>query len=378
MRAGQTVVYTVHQSIGHLGIFVSGKVATKEHSEFASCIDLIDMLPPGLYEAVISEAGPNTPRRDLIEGRYLLTLEPRSLDAIRAMGGNGPEDEMRFATVARVSEITKGLYDTFAAPVVKAMTTETTARFLRDTHPNRLRFAAISDRNPLSGVLARAADTARANRRPVAQDNPFLQVEEVVAGQIAFNLELFGKMRDFACEQMFLGIYGNPLLQALAGLRADGAPERRRAEHDVHRAAEARAREAELERGMGEGTLLDAVLRAALYVARVSGRGADERSFAALRAIAAQIPRRMKVGRAAFKEALRRQYLTLRLDEDRAMRALPALVPADASKRAFALDALTELMESRDRTPEERERFAEVARVFAPPGLAVANRKPAA
>ena len=33
---GQTIVYTLHQSIGHLGIFVSGKVATKEHGEFAS------------------------------------------------------------------------------------------------------------------------------------------------------------------------------------------------------------------------------------------------------------------------------------------------------------------------------------------------------
>ena len=29
---GQTIVYTMHQSIGHLGIFVSGKVATKEHA----------------------------------------------------------------------------------------------------------------------------------------------------------------------------------------------------------------------------------------------------------------------------------------------------------------------------------------------------------
>ena len=33
---GQTIVYTLHQTIGHLGIFVSGKVATKEHGEFAS------------------------------------------------------------------------------------------------------------------------------------------------------------------------------------------------------------------------------------------------------------------------------------------------------------------------------------------------------
>ncbi|WP_297973376.1 DUF3141 domain-containing protein, partial [uncultured Amaricoccus sp.] len=46
---GQTIVYTVHDTVGHLGIFVSAGVARKEHDEFASNIDLIDVLPPGLY-----------------------------------------------------------------------------------------------------------------------------------------------------------------------------------------------------------------------------------------------------------------------------------------------------------------------------------------
>ena len=50
---GQTIVYTIHESVGHLGIFVSGGVARKEHDEFSSNIDLIDVLPPGLYEAVL-------------------------------------------------------------------------------------------------------------------------------------------------------------------------------------------------------------------------------------------------------------------------------------------------------------------------------------
>ena len=52
---GQTIVYTLHQTIGHLGIFVSGKVASREHAEFASCMEMIDLMPPGLYEAVIEE-----------------------------------------------------------------------------------------------------------------------------------------------------------------------------------------------------------------------------------------------------------------------------------------------------------------------------------
>jgi hypothetical protein len=46
---GQTIAHTLHQTIGHLGIFVSGKVASREHAEFASCMEMIDLMPPGLY-----------------------------------------------------------------------------------------------------------------------------------------------------------------------------------------------------------------------------------------------------------------------------------------------------------------------------------------
>ncbi len=40
---GQTIVYAIHDKIGHLGIFVSAGVAKKEHDEFASNIDFIDV-----------------------------------------------------------------------------------------------------------------------------------------------------------------------------------------------------------------------------------------------------------------------------------------------------------------------------------------------
>jgi pimeloyl-ACP methyl ester carboxylesterase len=106
---GQTIVYTMHQSIGHLGIFVSGKVAMKEHDQFVSCMELIDTLPPGLYEAVITDAGEDTIRPDLIHGKYLFRLEARTLDHIRALGGNDKADDRRFATAARVSEVNTAL-----------------------------------------------------------------------------------------------------------------------------------------------------------------------------------------------------------------------------------------------------------------------------
>src|ERR1700760_3472387 len=63
---GQTIVYTMHQTIGHLGIFVSGSVAAKEHGELVSCMEMIEVLPPGLYEAVITEMDENTVNRNLV------------------------------------------------------------------------------------------------------------------------------------------------------------------------------------------------------------------------------------------------------------------------------------------------------------------------
>ena len=81
---GQTIVYTIHEHVGHLGIFVSGDVARKEHGEFASNIDLIDVLPPGLYEATFAPRAAETESPDLVNGDWVMRCEPRTLDDIRA------------------------------------------------------------------------------------------------------------------------------------------------------------------------------------------------------------------------------------------------------------------------------------------------------
>ena len=96
---GQTIVYTVHESVGHLGIFVSGSVAKKQHDEFSSNIDLIDTLPPGLDEAVFERKTGDTASHELVSGNWVMRCEMRTLDDIRALGGNDQADERRFATV---------------------------------------------------------------------------------------------------------------------------------------------------------------------------------------------------------------------------------------------------------------------------------------
>ncbi len=52
---GQVIVGLLHEDIGHLGIFVSGKVAKKEHAQIVSVLKSIEALPPGLYGMEIHE-----------------------------------------------------------------------------------------------------------------------------------------------------------------------------------------------------------------------------------------------------------------------------------------------------------------------------------
>ena len=161
---GRTIAYSLHPSIGHLGIFVSGKVAKKEHEEFTFNMDLIEAMPPGLYEIVLTEADASAANPELISGKYIAKLEPRTLDDIRALGCNDAADQRRFETVARVSDVNKKLYETFVQPSVRALSTPATAAFLREMHPNRVSFRAFSDRNPLMPPIAAAAEKVRANR----------------------------------------------------------------------------------------------------------------------------------------------------------------------------------------------------------------------
>src|SRR4249920_3368722 len=171
---GQTIVYSIHEKTGHLGIFVSGPVAKKEHGEFANNIDLIDTLPPGLYEAVFEPKTEGTVGADLVTGEWVMRCEMRTLDDIRALGGNDAADERRFATAARMSEVNLALYRTFAQPVVRALVSAPLAQSMQQAHPLRLQYETFSNANPFVAPIAALAEEVRKNRRPVAPDNPFI------------------------------------------------------------------------------------------------------------------------------------------------------------------------------------------------------------
>ena len=166
---GQTIVYTLHQTVGHLGIFVSGQVATKEDAELVQCMDLIDLLPPGLYEAVITDADPSAAVPRLVRGRYHFALEKRTLNAIRALGCNDADDDRRFATVARLSEVNESLYPAWA---VRAAVTPAIADAIREMHANRVGFGFFSDRNPFVARVAPLAEAVPPGSAPRRAGQP--------------------------------------------------------------------------------------------------------------------------------------------------------------------------------------------------------------
>ena len=94
-----------------------------------------------------------------------MRCEARTLDDIRALGGNDAADERRFATAARVSEINLALYRTFAQPMVRAMTSAPVAESMRQLHPLRLQYELFSDANPLMAPVKAMAERVRKDRQ---------------------------------------------------------------------------------------------------------------------------------------------------------------------------------------------------------------------
>jgi hypothetical protein len=365
VKAGQTIVYCLHHSIGHLGIFVSGKVATKEHGEFALAMDMIDLMPPGLYEAVISGIDENVENPELVQGGYLFSLETRTLDDIRALGGNSPADDLAFATVARVSEINQGLYRACVGPAVRTAVTEQSAELLRHAHPNRLRFEMFADRNPLMSPVAAWAEMVRNDRRPVSPDNPLLACEHMVSEWIANGLKAWGDTRDAMVEAIFWNTYASPWLQAMVGLRAENASASHRIERDLARETNANRMMAHLEQHVERGGLVEAAVRALLYIRLPEGK-IDERGFAAIREISASLPAAKRVGFARFKEIVREQFLMLFLDEERTIAALPKLMPEDRRECEAALAMVRRVLGARgDLSEEGRRRLSRIEEMFA-------------
>jgi pimeloyl-ACP methyl ester carboxylesterase len=359
---GQTIVYTVHETVGHLGIFVSGGVAKKEHSEFSSNIDLIDVLPPGLYEATFEAKSADAANAELAGGNWIMRCEPRTLDDIRAMGGNAAEDERRFATAARVSEINLANYRNFVQPWLRAAVPPPLAEWMRKWHPLRVSYETFGSDNVAMNAVAEAADNVREHRKPVANDNPFLAFQETASKSIVNVLDKCRDAQEALSESLFLSIYGSPALQAAVGIKPDADVSPKPEMSPEHR-KRLEARIAELKSQIGKGGLRECVIRGLLYVGMARGM-VDERSLEALRRARAD-DTASRLTLAQFKTMVREQFFMLLLEPEASLAAIPKLLPASEDQCREGLAVIRSVLSaSAQISGETATRFDRVTQLF--------------
>jgi pimeloyl-ACP methyl ester carboxylesterase len=327
----QVIVYTLDQRIGHLGIFVSAKVAEKQHAEIVNTIDLIGSLPPGLYEMIIEDKRPEDIGVDLLPGNYLVRFEERTIQDILALD-DGREDEAAFETVARVSEINEGLYETFVGPWVRMFTNEATAEALRLMHPLRLQRFMISDMNPMIRPLQLMAQAVREDRRPAAPDNSLVETERAVSEQIERSLDRYRDMRDRNYELLFKAIYNSPLVEALAGLRAPYADARKPRARDEHAEQLLEAKIEAIRAREERGGLAEAVLRIILAVTQAE-QMIDARGFRLAQRIKQEHPELRRIPGERMRAIAKEEAFMLRFDQARALAALPLMLRTEKERR---------------------------------------------
>jgi len=354
---GQVIVYLKHLSVGHLGIFVSGKVAVKEHRQIVSLVEHIERLTPGLYEMILREKG----TREAPE--YEIVLENREIADIVAADGGGRDDEAEFQVVANVSDINSRVYDAFVSPLVRAAANETTAEIGRRLHPARSVHYCFSDRNPWLRPVAGLAEQAREHRRPVSSDNPLLAWQEAASQAIAATLDGMREARDNATELMFYATYGWMRALGIGGSYGDA-----KAATPVAARNEAEVRE--LLARVDKGGVVEAVARALVIAQRAQGFMLPARAVEAVERLIAE-PEVAALSREERRRVAHEQMVMVAYAPERAEQAIAALLPGEAERRR-AREIINRVLQGADLDPRFTDALKRLGKTLQPVVKAVA------
>ncbi|WP_114638292.1 DUF3141 domain-containing protein [Polynucleobacter necessarius] len=241
---GQRIVYMLHDSIGHLSIFVSSEVAGREHVAITDTVRAIEALSPGLYEMKLDDE----------EDRLHIRFEPRGMGDILALG-DGRDDEELFSEVAEMSNISTAIYDRFVRPVVKNVVSPEAVELMRESHPLRTQRLIFSDKNPLMPMMDKVVEGVSQERNPVSKNNPFLMAEKITTTLVETQLNLYRNMRDAMTETLFFSIYTSPFIKASIAPKGVEVPKRHHV--DVRQMPEVHSALSSIE----EGGLAEGVVR---------------------------------------------------------------------------------------------------------------------
>ncbi len=188
-KAGQRIAYITNPNVGHLGIFVSAKVAKLEHRAILEHVGEMEDLTPGLYEMKIINPT-NDP--DCRHDQYEVRFEARSIEDLCESIPREP-----FEAVRHVSEQNDALYRSTLRPWVQAFANPVSAEILRVMHPMRLSRVVFSEQiNPWmwpTTWLAKMVEAQRAEKKP---DGVFHKVERSASDHMAQALHVMSDARD--------------------------------------------------------------------------------------------------------------------------------------------------------------------------------------
>lgn len=200
-RAGQRIVYLLNPHVGHLGIFVSAKVARLQHRAILEHMEDIHALEPGLYEMRIDNP---TRSNDARRPDYTVEFQERDVADLEF-----PYPEGAFERARQVSDMNERVYRNFVSPWVRLVANPALAGWMRWLHPMRLKVSTASERiNPwMYGASVMAREVER-RRHPVDADNLYKRQEERLIESVTDAFEQSRELRDHALEQVFRVIYG--------------------------------------------------------------------------------------------------------------------------------------------------------------------------
>jgi len=322
---GQVIIGLLHGSIGHLGIFVSGGVAKKEHAQIVSVLKSIEALPPGLFAMEITETKGS-------DGKPVYSVDFREVrleDVTARLNRFQRVGEKPFEAVEAVADFNQRAYELFAQPLVQAMSNEYTAKLGREFHPLRFQRWAFSDMNPWLAWLKPAAEMVQGNRQALGADSPSRRVERMTSELISASLDYYREVRDAISEAMFFQAYGNMFALYMADKQEAEAARTKRVEaRDAPFVKEALA-------SIAEGGYAAAVARVAALLAE-DDPTIPLAQYELKRDLAADYAEYLP---ALERDAMRRvrgeQDIVVRYARERAIETLPKLLEERADRERF-------------------------------------------
>ncbi|WP_460451991.1 DUF3141 domain-containing protein [Alsobacter sp. SYSU BS001988] len=195
-EASQRIVYLTNPHVGHLGMFVSAKVADREHRAILASVEQVELLAPGLYEMKLAPAGKvgSAPR---------VTFEERRVEDVAQS-----YPRASFERVRDLSEAAEAFYATFVSPWIRAAATPFSARLMEDLHPMRTsRLAFAEEYNPWMRLVRRWAEAVPPSG-DLPEDNPFRAAEHAWLAGVGAAIDAGGRIRDAWAERIFDAAYG--------------------------------------------------------------------------------------------------------------------------------------------------------------------------